>query len=240
MDVAVVVRSTFEDLSVLVPVAPGDLDESRRLEDEVTLRPLGREAVGRPARNDDVVTVLVGNVAERGLERPRALVHEDHLVAFAVPEEVVHLRIRPAERDLDVRVPHEGAAARDLVPARCDVVGVHPPVRVRLRHPLLALDRRERSELLDAARRLQVVQDRFVPGEPLEAHDLLGQKPSVLAEHDVTLARHVAAALVEGHGRPFRVGWLGSGAPSVRKADRPRSGRRRRPVGERRRPARRD
>ena len=70
--------------------------------------------------------------------------------------------------------------------------------------PFVALDRRERPELLDAARRLEVVQDRLVPGEALEAHDLLGQEPPVLAEDDVALARKLPASLVEGHGRPFR------------------------------------
>src|SRR5262245_62558397 len=77
---------------------------------------------------------------------------------------------------------------------------------MRLGNPLLAHDRRERSELLDAARRFEVVQDRLVPCEALEAHDLLGQEPPVLAEDDVALARKLPASLVEGHGRPFRVG----------------------------------
>jgi hypothetical protein len=54
--------------------------------------------------------------------------------------------------------------------------------------------------------RLEVVQDRLVPGEALEAHDLLGQEPPVLAEDDVALARELSAPLVEGHVRPFRVG----------------------------------
>ena len=73
------------------------------------------------------------------------------------------------------------------------------PVRVRVGHPLLALDRLERAELLHAARRLEVVQDRLVAGEALEAHDLLGQQRAVVAELDVPLARDVAEALVEGH-----------------------------------------
>ena len=206
MDVAVVVRRPFEDLAVLVPVPARDLDEPRRLEDEVALLALRDEAIRRAARDDDVVAVLVRHVAEGGLERSRALVDEDDLVALAVTEEVVHRRVRAAQRDLDVRVPHERSAPADLVAARIDVIGVHPPVRVRLGNPLLALDRREGPELLDAARRLEVVEDRLVPREALEPHDLLGQEPAVLAEDDVSLARDVPAALVEGHARPFRVG----------------------------------
>ncbi len=76
-----------------------------------------------------------------------------------------------------------------------------------LGNPLLALDRRELAKLLHAARRLEVVEDRLVPGEALEPHDLLGQEPPVLAEDDVTLARNVSAALVERHGSPFRSRW---------------------------------
>ena len=125
---------------------------------------------------------------------------EDHLVAFAVPEEVVHLLGGPAERDLDVRVPHQEPAAGDLVAAGLDALGVHQPVLVGVRHPLVAHDRLELADLLHAAGRLEVVQDRFVAGEPLEPHHLLGEEGAVVAELDVTLARNVAESLVEGHG----------------------------------------
>jgi hypothetical protein len=84
----------------------------------------------------------------------------------------------------------EDLVARGLDPERLEV-----PVRVRVRHPLLALDRLEVAELLDAAGRGEVVEDRLVPGEALEAHDLLGQEGPVVAELDVALARNVAADL---------------------------------------------
>ena len=73
-------------------------------------------------------------------------------------------------------------------------------MRVRVRNPLVALDLLEVADLHDAARRLEVVQDRLHPDEALHAHDLLGQERSVVAELDVTLARDVAEALVERHG----------------------------------------
>jgi hypothetical protein len=76
---------------------------------------------------------------------------------------------------------------------------VHHPVLVGLRHPLLAHDRLEGADLLHAAGRLEVVEDRLVAGEALEAHHLLGQERAVVAELDVPLARNVAEALVEGH-----------------------------------------
>ena len=204
VDVAVVVRRAFEDLAVLVAVAAGDLDQPGGLEDEVPLSALRHEPIRRPAWDDDVVAVLVGDVAEGGLERPGALVDEDDLVALAVPEEVVHRGVRPAERDLDVRVPHQGPPAADLVAAGLDVPGVHAAMRVRLGDPFLALDRRELAELLHAAGRFQVVQDRLVAREPLEPHHLFGEEASVFAKDDVTLAGNVAATLVERHGCPFR------------------------------------
>ena len=204
VDVTVEVRRAFEDLAVLVAVAARDLDQARRLEDEVALLALRREPVRRAARDDDVVAVLVRDVPEGRLERSRALVDEDDLVSLAVPEEVVHRAVGPAERDLDVVVPHERPAPVDLVALGIDVVGVHPAVRVGLGDPLLALDRREGAELLHAARRFEVVEDRLVAGEALEAHHLFGEEPSVLAKDDVPLARDVPAALVERHGRPFR------------------------------------
>ena len=45
-----------------------------------------------------------------------------------------------------------------------------------------------------------MVEDRLVPGEALEAHDLLGEERAVVAKLNVPLAREVAEALVEGHG----------------------------------------
>ena len=88
MDVAVVVRRVLHQLAVLVAVALRDRDQPRRLEDEVALLALRAEAVRRAARDDDVVARLVRQVAEDRLERARALVHEDDLVALAVAEEV--------------------------------------------------------------------------------------------------------------------------------------------------------
>ena len=80
-----------------------------------------------------------------------SLVDEDHLVAFPVPEEVLHRPFRSAEGDLDVVVPHERATPRDLVALGRHVVRVLEAVRVSLWDPLVAHDLRERAELLDAA-----------------------------------------------------------------------------------------
>ena len=125
---------------------------------------------------------------------------EDDLVALAVAEEVVHRPGRAAERDLDVVVPHEEAATGDLVAGGLGVERLEVPVRVLVGHPLLALDRLEAGELHDATGRLEVVEDRLVAGEALEAHHLFGEERPVLAELHVPLARKVAETLVEGHG----------------------------------------
>src|SRR5438045_1362584 len=70
-----------------------------------------------------------------------------------------------------------------------------------VRHPFVTLDRLEVGDLRDAARRGQVVEDRLVAREALEAHDLLGQQRSVVAELDVALSRNLASDLVRGHRR---------------------------------------
>ena len=140
---------------------------------------------------------------------------EVDLVALTVPEEVVHRLGGPRERDLDIVVPHQELAAGDLVALLRDPDRLEVPVRVRIGHPLLALDRLEVAELLDATGRGEVVEDRLVPDEALEAHYLLGQERAVVTELDVALARNVAAYLVRGHGRrlpPRRGGTPGSPA----------------------------
>jgi hypothetical protein len=67
-------------------------------------------------------------------------------------------------------------------------------VDVGVRHPLLALDRLELADLLDPARAPQVVEDRLVAREALEAQHLLDEQGAVLAELDVPLGRDVAQA----------------------------------------------
>src|SRR6202011_6298937 len=68
------------------------------------------------------------------------------------------------------------------------------------------LDRLEVAELLDAAGGDEVIENRLVPCEPLEPHDLLGQERAVVAELNVTLARHLAPPLIGRHGRRISPG----------------------------------
>src|SRR5207302_5910569 len=145
--------------------------------------------------------VFIWDVAEDRLEQPAALVDEDHLVPFAVAEEVLRALARTAERDLDVRVPHQQPAARDLVALRIDVVGVEEAVRVCVRNPLVAVDLVEVAELHYTAGRLEVVQDRLLSDEALHAHHFLGEKAPIVPKLDVPLTRDVAESLVERHRR---------------------------------------
>src|SRR6185369_4294628 len=132
------------------------LDEPGRREDEVALVALGDEPIRGAARDDDVVTVAIGQVAEDRLERPLALMDEDDLVALAVSVVVLHRSARPAERDFHVVVPHEELAARDRVALGLDSYRPEVPVLVCARIPLLAFDPVERADLLDPAGRMEV------------------------------------------------------------------------------------
>ncbi len=152
VDVTVVERRVLHQLAVVVPVAARDRDQAGRLEDEMPLRPFRHEAVRRPAGDHDVVARTVGHVAEHRLEGPLPLVHEHDLVPLAVPEEGLHALRRAAERDLHVVVPHQQAPAADLVARGLRLPGGEVAVRVRLRHPLVPLDRLELADLLDPAR----------------------------------------------------------------------------------------
>ena len=74
---------------------------------------------------------------------------EDDLVALAVAEEVVRLALGQADRDLDVGVVLEHPPAEHGVALGASAVRVREPVHVRVGHPLLAHDRRERADLAD-------------------------------------------------------------------------------------------
>ena len=166
----------LEQLAVAVAVAVRRLDLARRVEGQPALRAVEAEAVGRPARDHDVVVLAVGQRAEDRLHDALALVDEDDLVALAVAVEVVRLGLRDADPDLDVGVVLQHAAAEHAVAHRLEAHRVGEPVHVGVGHPLLDLDRLEVADLLDAAGRPQVVEDRLVAGEALEAEDLLDQQ----------------------------------------------------------------
>ena len=202
MDVAVVVRRALDDLPVLVAVAARDLDQPGRLEDEVALRPFRPEAVRRAARDDDVVAVLVRQVAEDRLQRARALVDEDRprrprRCGRSSPSTRTGGRARSRRRRSTSAarrpvISSPSGSTSNVLKCRCACAsGTHSSRSIGS----------NAAELHDAARRLEVVEDRLVAGEALEAHDLLGQERAVVAELDVPLARNVAEALVEGHRR---------------------------------------
>ena len=122
---------------------------------------------------------------------------EDDLVALAVAVEVVGLALGDAHADLDVGVvlqhpPAEHACPRTapgpcVCVSRCTwVSGTHSSSSILL----------ELADVLHAAGREQVVEDRLVAGEALEAHDLLDEQVLglLIAELHVPLGRDAAQA----------------------------------------------
>ena len=210
----------LEQLPVAVAVAVGRLDLAGRVEAHpVLLLALGKlEAVRRAARDDDVVALAERHAPEDRAQNAGAAVHVDDLVALAVSVEALERLGRLRDRDLDVAVPHQQAPARERVTARLDRLGVREPVDVRLRHPLLALDRAERADLVEPAGRLQVEQDRLVAREALVAHHLLDEQRrrgadlaslaapplAVLAHLDVTLGWDLSETRVTHQRFPLR------------------------------------
>jgi hypothetical protein len=214
MEVALGIRRRLQQLPVAVAVAIRGLDLTGGVEHEPRLRRLIEfEPVGRPPRNHDVVVLPVGDLPEHRLERARALADEDHLVPLAVAVEGLGLRVRPADRELQVRVPHQAAPARNRIAFGRHPAGHQVPVDVGFGDPLAVLDGRVLVRLRDPARRLEVIEDRLVARESLEAHHLLDQQPPVVAELDVALARDVSKLLVAHQCLPV-VGFIPTGSPS--------------------------
>ena len=115
MEVALAERRVLEQLPVAVAVAVGGLDLARGVEAEpdlvARLVRVHPHPVGRAARDHDVVVRAVGNVAEDRLDRAGSAVDEEDLVALAVAVEALALLGRLGDRDLDVAVPLQEAAA---------------------------------------------------------------------------------------------------------------------------------
>jgi hypothetical protein len=139
MEVALRVRRVLEQLAVAVAVAVGRLDLARRVEaDPLLLDALvGRPAVRRAARDDDVVLLAVRHAPEHRVEHAAAAVDVDDLVALAVAVEAVHRLGRLADRDLDVAVEHQQPRPSPVA-ARARSARVRQPVHVGLGHPLVA------------------------------------------------------------------------------------------------------
>jgi hypothetical protein len=81
-------------------------------------------------------------------------------------------------------------------------------VDVRVGHPLLTLDGPELAHLIQAARRLEVQQDRLVAREALVAHHLLDEQRravAVRAHLNVTLGGNAAeGGVTHGYRFPLR------------------------------------
>ncbi len=196
VEVALAERRVLEQLPVAVAVPVGRLDLSRSVEAEPDLFArawvVHTHPVGRAAGDHDVVVRAVRNVAEDRLQGARPAMDEENLVALAVSVEAVALLSGLRDRDFDVAVPLKEAPRREEVAAGLDGVGVGQAVDVRVRHPLVADDRLEVANFGHPARRVEVVEDRLVSGEALEAENLFDQELAVSPELDVSLRRDLA------------------------------------------------
>ena len=183
VEVALRERRVLEQLAVAVAVAVRRLDLAGRVEAEPELLLAHRqlEGVRGPARDHDVVALAERHAAEDRPQDAAAAVDVEDLVALSVPVEAVQGLERLADRDLDVVVPHQEAAAGDGIAVRVDAVRVGEPVDVCVRDPLLPLDRAEVADAVEPAGRLEVEQDRLVAREALVAHDLLDEQRRAVA-----------------------------------------------------------
>ena len=161
--------------------------------------PLGPQTVGRAARDDEIVARVYGDVAED---------------ASSVPEpswtKITSSR-SPFGRK-SIRASGGGGISTSLfhISRRRPVIASPPAafltscrgvaVLVCVGHPLVAHDRVERAQLLRAAGRREVVQDRLVPVKP--------SRPITSSVISVPFSRYwmwrfgdVSEAQVEGHAR---------------------------------------
>src|ERR671922_2639250 len=169
MNVPLRERGVLEQLAVAVAVAVRRLDLARSVEadPELLLALREFERVGGATRDHHVVALAEGHPPEHRAEHAAPAMYVQHLVALAVAVEAIERLGRLADRDLDVVVEHEQPSPGDRVAARLHRVRVRQPVHVGVRHPLVALYRPELADLIEAAGRVEVEQDRLVAGEAL-------------------------------------------------------------------------
>ena len=200
VEVALAVGGVLEELPEAREVALGRVDVGVGL-DGVEARRLGRDpAVVGGARDHDVVAGAVGHNAEDGLDRARAGLDEDALVADGVAVERGRVGARHDVGDADVVVAQDQPAALDRALAGGQVVQLQVArlERVVGRAGLV----RELPDLAvgDRARHAAAVEQGGVGGEALLAHQLLTEEVAVLVAHlRVALARQPAEGSVVGH-----------------------------------------
>ena len=107
-DVPLAVGRVLEQLAVLIAIAARRLDLRWALEPQHALRLAVRdEPVGGPDRDHEVIAGAIRDGPKDRLQRPAALVHEEHLVGLAVPIEVRHRLSRAYHAKRDVAVGEE-------------------------------------------------------------------------------------------------------------------------------------
>ena len=123
--IPVAVRGVHAQLADLVAPLPGQAEAGGALDAQPVLRPrFEQEAVGQPARHEQVVTLLKSQVAERRAQRAAAREDEVEIVAVAVGE--VHRvgQLGKHHRDRDVGIEEQRHARVDGRPASAPPEGL--------------------------------------------------------------------------------------------------------------------
>ena len=147
--------------------------------------------------------------AELGLQRARALVDKEHVVACAVFVPVIHRLVGAGDGQHDLAVAHHRQARFDSIAARRR--GDGPKMAVPQRPLLLVCNLRALHRLhpLDLCRRPQVINQRLRARKAVDAHQLLVIQRAVrLAKLGMAFVGELAEAVVVGHslGPRLKVG----------------------------------
>ena len=208
----------FEQLPVVVAVAPRRNDLRRRLEVEHPLLGAGVrvQPPGRPDRQHEVVAGAVAERAEDRVADAAALVDVQHLVGdpVAIERPGGHRLGRADDAEDHVVVEVQRDPSRDRVASRRHRTGLRQPMAMEPVVGGLDGDPADRLDLVGLRRRRDVIEDRAASGEALHPEQLLGVEAAVGgAVLRVTLRRDAAVGDVV-HGR--RASWVrrqSSGAP---------------------------
>src|SRR6266849_620128 len=204
-NVAFAVGGVLQHLAVLIKITARWLDSAMGFNrQEACSGAIGSdlESEGRPPRNNDVVSFVIGKQTEVRLEHSMPIVDEVDQVRVAVAIEVVHSHRGLRDANGHIFIEHEHLVSQDGITTTRELGGskVMMPLYLFLPFILWVLYNHELLYFFDSRRRIVIVKIGIVTRKAFGAEEFLGVESSVwFAELCMTLRGYLPQTMISWH-----------------------------------------
>src|SRR5260370_10285478 len=155
---------------------------------------------GRPTRNDDIVSFMIGQQAKVCLKHTMPIMDKVNLVTFAIAIKVTHLLCWPRHGKRHVLVKQQHLASQDSITTGRQRACFQMVMALYILTPLLQAHIHEFLNLFHARRRIVVVEVVVVARKALCPNEILGIERSIrFTKLRVPLRRYLPQTMIAWH-----------------------------------------